>query len=430
MIPAEIIKLKRDGNELSREQIYNFITGYLDKSIPEYQMSALLMAIYFSGMTDAETNALVEIMLNSGKRVDFSHQTAYVADKHSTGGVGDKVSIILAPLMAATGISIPMLSGRSLGHTGGTLDKLETIPGFKVDIEIAEFRQQVDDIGIAMIGQTKEICPADRRMYSLRDVTGTVESIPLICGSIMSKKIAEGIKGLVLDVKTGNGAFMKNIDDAHDLGNTLCKIGRAFGVDTDAVYSSMEQPLGNNAGLWCEVQEAIQCLVGNGPEDTMKVTFELGAKLLLQAGLAKSKSAAIALQNELIANNKAYNKFLEMVEYQGGNPVDIENYQKLHNPKYIREIKCNNSGYVQSMDAYKIGIVLVELGGGRKKTSDIIDPSTGIKFFKKIGDKVDGGDVLFQLFNSDEKKLKSAESLLNDCIIVGNQKMSHQLILD
>jgi len=430
MIPAEIIKLKRAGNELSREQIHNFITGYLNNEIPDYQMSALLMAIYFNGMTDAETNALVEIMLNSGKRLDFSHQTAYVADKHSTGGVGDKISIILAPLMAAAGIAIPMLSGQSLGHTGGTLDKLETIPGFKVDIEIKEFRKQVDDIGVAMIGQTKEICPADRRMYSLRDVTGTVESIPLICGSIISKKIAEGINGLVLDVKTGNGAFMKNIEDAHKLGETLSKIGRAFNVNTDTVYTSMEQPLGQTAGLWCEVQEAIHSLLGKGPEDTMTVTFELGAKLLLQAGLAKSKSTAITLQKELIANNKAYTKFLEMVEYQGGNPNDIENYQKLHIPKYMREIKCNNSGYVQSIDAYTIGIALVELGGGRKKTSDIIDPTTGIKFFKKIGDKMDNGDVLLQFFNSDEKKLKSGEKLLNESIIIGNQKTHHRLILD
>ena len=295
MIPSEIIKQKRNGGEISHTQIKDFIYDYLSGEIPEYQMSALLMAIFFKGMTDSEISALVDVMLNSGERMDFAHHNNYVADKHSTGGVGDKVSIILGPLLAAAGIAIPMLSGRSLGHTGGTLDKLETIPGYKVEIDLDDFRKQVDSIGIAMIGQTKEICPADRRMYALRDVTGTVESIPLICGSIMSKKIAEGIQGLVLDVKTGNGAFMKNIDDARKLGNTLKMIGKSFNINTDVVYTSMDQPLGNTTGLWCEVQESIEGLKGNGPNDTMQVTFELGAKLVVQAGLSKTHETSAFL---------------------------------------------------------------------------------------------------------------------------------------
>lgn len=429
MIPSEIIKQKRNGNEISHTQIKDFINGYLSEEIPDYQMSALLMAIFFNGMTESEISALVDVMLNSGKRMDFTHHANYVADKHSTGGVGDKVSIILGPLLAAAGIAIPMLSGRSLGHTGGTLDKLETIPGFKVDINLDDFRKQVDSIGIAMIGQTKEICPADRRMYALRDVTGTIESIPLICGSIMSKKIAEGIRGLVLDIKTGNGAFMKNIDDAHKLGDTLTKIGNAFNINTDVVYTSMNQPLGKTAGLWCEIRESIDGLKGNGPDDTMQVTFELGAKLILQAGLSKTQSEAIALQNELISNGKAYEKFIEMVEYQGGNPQDIENYNQRHQPKFSKSLKAKESGYIQSMDTYKIGLATIELGCGRKKTTDMVDPTAGIQFYKKIGDKVNRGDTLLNFFNSENSKLNPAEKLLKDSIQIGKEKVEHKLFL-
>jgi len=430
MIPSEIIKQKRNGGEISHTQIKDFIYDYLSGEIPEYQMSALLMAIFFKGMTDSEISALVDVMLNSGERMDFAHHNNYVADKHSTGGVGDKVSIILGPLLAAAGIAIPMLSGRSLGHTGGTLDKLETIPGFKVEIDLDGFRKQVDSIGIAMIGQTKEICPADRRMYALRDVTGTVESIPLICGSIMSKKIAEGIQGLVLDVKTGNGAFMKNIDDARKLGNTLKMIGKSFNINTDVVYTSMDQPLGNTTGLWCEVQESIEGLKGNGPNDTMQVTFELGAKLVVQAGLSKTHSEAIALQEQLITNGKAYKKFIEMVEYQGGNSRDIDNYSDLHQPRYTNELKAEKSGYVQSMDTYKIGLATIELGCGRKKTTDIVDPTAGIQFDNKIGDKVNKGDILLKFFNSDSKKLFATEALLKESFQIGNKKIEHILILD
>jgi len=429
MIPSEIIKQKRNGNEISHVQIKNFINGYVKDEIPEYQMSALLMAIFFNGMTDTEISALVDVMLNSGKKMDFTHSANYIADKHSTGGVGDKVSIILGPLLAAAGISIPMLSGRSLGHTGGTLDKLETIPGFKVDINLDDFRKQVDSIGIAMIGQTKDICPADRRMYALRDVTGTVESIPLISGSIMSKKIAEGISGLVLDVKTGNGAFMKNIDEARKLGRSLARIGKSFNINTDVVYTSMDQPLGKTAGLWCEMQESIDGLKGNGPDDTMQVTYELGTKLILQAGLSKTQSEAIALQKKLISNGKAYDKFVEMVEYQGGNSQDLENYNQLHQPKFSKSLIANKSGYIQSMDTYKIGLATVELGCGRKKTTDKVDPTAGIQFNYKIGDKVTDGDTVFRLFNSDKIKLESAFNVLKNCFVIGKTKIEHQLIL-
>ena len=429
MIPSEIIKNKRDGKEISKDQLHQFVNGYVKGDIPDYQMSALLMAIFFNGMSDEELFALVEIMLNSGDQLNFSNYTSYVADKHSTGGVGDKVSIILGPLLAAAGIAIPMLSGRSLGHTGGTLDKLETIPGFEVNLSLNEFRRQVDAIGISMIGQTDAICPADKKMYALRDVTGTVESIPLICGSIMSKKIAEGIQGLVLDVKTGNGAFMKNIDQARELGSMLQKIGTAFNVNTDAVYTSMEQPLGNYAGLWCEVQESIDGLLGNGPADTMEVTFELGTKLLIQAGFVDNKPEAIDLQKKLIEDGSAYQKFLEMVEYQGGKKNDIENYSELHLPQYFDEIRSADNGYVAKMDTYKIGLATVELGCGRKKTTDAVDPTAGIQFLKKVGDSVQKSDAIYKLFNSNKTKLNSAKGILNDTYSVTAEQKQHQLIL-
>jgi pyrimidine-nucleoside phosphorylase len=267
-------------------------------------------------------------------------------------------------------------------------------------------------------------------MYALRDVTGTVESIPLISGSIMSKKIAEGIRGLVLDVKTGNGAFMKNIDDAHKLGDSLARIGKSFNINTDVVYTSMDQPLGKTAGLWCEVRESIDGLKGNGPDDTMQVTFELGAKLLIQAGLSNTKPEAVALQNELIANGKAYQKFIEMVEFQGGNPQDIDNYNKLHQPSYNNELKTEKSGYVQSMDTYKIGLSTIELGCGRKKTTDIVDPTAGIQFDKKIGDMVNKGETLLRFFNSDSDKLNAADNLLKDCFQISENKVNHKLMLD
>ena len=266
-------------------------------------------------------------------------------------------------------------------------------------------------------------------MYALRDVTGTVESIPLICGSIMSKKIAEGIHGLVLDVKSGNGAFMKNINDAHKLGEMLTKIGQAFNVNTDAVYTSMEQPLGRTAGLWCEVQESIDGLKGNGPEDTMKVTFELGARLLIQAGISTTISEAISFQKKLISDGKAYNKFLEMVESQGGKAADIDSYKNLHLPELTDTITATDDGFITAMDTYQIGLGTVELGCGRKKTTDSVDPTAGIEFYKKIGDEVKKGDVIYKLFNSDQTKLESAKGLLTDSFTIGSNKVIHKLIL-
>ena len=428
MIPAEIIKQKRDGAHLSKDHLGEFIQNYVEGSISDYQMTALLMAIFFNGMDDDELYSLVDIMVNSGEKMDFSNLECFVADKHSTGGVGDKVSIILAPLLAEAGLAIPMISGRGLGHTGGTLDKLETIPGFRVDLSLTEFRKAVEQIGIAMIGQTNEICPADRKMYSLRDVTGTIESIPLICSSIMSKKIAEGIQGLVLDVKIGNGAFIKKMEDAQTLGNMLKRIGRHFGITTDIVYSSMNQPLGTTAGLWCEVKESINSLKGNGTDDTMKITYELGSRLLLQAKISKTRNEAISLQKSIIQSGKGYEKFLDLVKNQGGSQKDIEQYTKLHSPQHTREISANRSGFIQYMDTYTIGLATVTLGCGRAKITDSVDPTAGMEFLKKTGEKVQKGEPLIRCFNSDKPKLQNTVNRLESVFQIGEKQIFHTLI--
>ncbi len=428
MIPAEIIKQKRDGAHLSKDHLCEFIQSYVEGSIADYQMTALLMAIFFNGMDDDELYSLVDIMVNSGEKMDFSNLECFVADKHSTGGVGDKVSIILAPLLAEAGLAIPMISGRGLGHTGGTLDKLETIPGFRVDLSLTEFRKAVEQTGIAMIGQTNEICPADRKMYSLRDVTGTIESIPLICSSIMSKKIAEGIQGLVLDVKIGNGAFIKKMEDAKTLGNMLKRIGRHFGITTDIVYSSMNQPLGKTAGLWCEVKESINSLKGNGTDDTMKITYELGSRLLLQAEISKTRNEAISLQKSIIQSGKGYEKFLDLVKNQGGSQKDIEQYTKLHSPQHTREISANRSGFIQYMDTYTIGLATVALGCGRAKITDSVDPTAGMEFLKKTGEKVQKGEPLIRCFNSDKPKLQNTVNRLESVFQIGEKQIFHPLI--
>ncbi|MEE9189474.1 MAG: thymidine phosphorylase [Candidatus Neomarinimicrobiota bacterium] len=428
MIPAELIKKKRNNQKLEKDELSEFISGYVKGTVPEYQMAAMLMAIYFNSMDPDEIDSLVTVMLESGERMNFSQMDRYVADKHSTGGVGDKVSIILGPLLAAAGLAIPMITGRSLGHTGGTLDKLETIPGLKTNLDLSEFKRQVQDVGIAMISQTDEICPADRMMYALRDVTGTVESIPLICGSIMSKKIAEGIQGLVSDVKTGNGAFMKTKERARKLGAALQRIGESFQITTDIVYSSMDQPLGRYAGLWCEIQESVAGLHGKGPEDTMTITYELGSRLLMQAKLAKSRAAAVTLQKNLIQSGAAYEIFLEMVQAQGGDPKVFDKNQEHHKARFEQIILASSSGIIQKMDTYRIGLATVELGCGRKKASDLIDPTAGIEFYHKIGAEVSKGDTIIRYFNSHESRLTAASRLLMNTFKIGDEAVEHELI--
>ena len=425
MNPTQLVQRKISGGAIPQTEMASFINAYVDEKIGDDEMTPLLKAVHAHGMTDEETIILTDIMLNSGDRLVFSNMDAYVADKHSTGGVGDKVSMVLGPIMAAAGLAIPMLTGRSLGHTGGTTDKLETIPGFQTSLTLDQFKANVETHGICIMGQTESICPADRKIYALRDVTDTIDSIPLICGSIMSKKIAEGIQGLVLDIKTGNGAFMKTIDQAQSLGKTLQKVGEAFHVKTDVVYSSMNQPLGRTAGLWCEMDESIAALKGDGAKDLMDVVFELGSKLLVQAGIIRGETAAVSIQENLIQSGKAYDKFEEMVSVQGG---DLSQIKQLHQPKFELIVSAKSSGYVESMDTLNIGWAAVELGCGRRKKDDILDPTAGIEFMAKIGDKVQKGDPLFRCFNSNENKLNSALNYLLDSARIGSEKKTHTLL--
>ena len=425
MNPTQLVQRKISGEAIPQTEMASFINAYVDEKIGDDEMTPFLKAVHAHGMTDEETIILTDIMLNSGDRLVFSNMDAYVADKHSTGGVGDKVSIVLGPIMAAAGLAIPMLTGRSLGHTGGTTDKLETIPGFQTSLTLDQFKANVETHGICIMGQTESICPADRKIYALRDVTDTIDSIPLICGSIMSKKIAEGIQGLVLDIKTGNGAFMKTIDQAQSLGKTLQKVGEAFHVKTDVVYSSMNQPLGRTAGLWCEMDESIAALKGDGAKDLMDVVFELGSKLLVQAGIIRGETAAVSIQENLIQSGKAYDKFEEMVSVQGG---DLSQIKQLHPPKFELIVSAKSSGYVESMDTLNIGWAAVELGCGRRKKDDILDPTAGIEFMAKIGDKVQKGDPLFRCFNSNENKLNSALNYLLDSARIGSEKKTHTLL--
>ena len=427
MIPAEIITQKRDGNPLSRENMKWFVESFTSGELPDSQMASMLMAIYFNGLTEEETFALVEVMIASGETLDFSQTTTPVVDKHSTGGIGDKISLILAPLLASAGLTLPMIAGRSLGHTGGTIDKLEAIPGFQAEVSLSKFKSWVDQIGCAIIGQTGEICTADKKMYALRDVTATVQSIPLICGSIMSKKIAEGINGLVLDVKTGSGAFMKTMEQAEELGSWMKKIGTAFNVNTDIVFTSMNQPLGQYAGVWCEVQESVDCLKGRGPKDTMDVTMALASKLMIQGKKADNEQDAINQLNALIQNGNAFNKFVEMVEIQEGDASVLEGNPCP--PSDTLNFVAFKDGIIQSMDTEKIGWGMVEMGCGRKNPNDMIDFTAGVEFYHKIGSEVKEGQPIARLFNSNKDGIEKALIQFNDAIDIGDEPQENTLIL-
>lgn len=427
MNPNSLIQHKFNGDAVPKSELASFITAYVDGEFSNEIMTSFLKAVHTKGMSYDETFALTEVMVNSGDCVSFNNMDAYVADKHSTGGVGDKVSIILGPLMAVAGLAIPMLAGRSLGHTGGTIDKLETIPGFQTSLTLDQFKSKVENVGLCIMSQTKSICPADRKMYALRDITNTIDSIPLICGSIMSKKIAEGIQGLVLDIKTGNGAFMNTMEKAISLGNMLKAVGDAFGIKTDVVYSSMHQPLGRTAGMWCEIAESIVALKGNGPKDLMDVVYKLGAKLLIQAGVTRWETAAISIQENLIQSGKAYQKFEEMVHAQSGHLPDNDS---IHTPSCERMVTASESGYITKMNTLNIGWASIELGCGRHQKSDQLDPTAGIEFFAKIGDTVASGDPIFRCFNSDENKMNSALNYLTDTVSIGSEKTSHRLFFN
>lgn len=397
MNPVEIIVKKRNGGKLSEDEIKFFINGFLEGKIPDYQMSVFLMTVYFNGMDPDEMVALTRIMLYSGEVLDLSHIDGFKVDKHSTGGVGDKTSLVIAPIAAAAGVKVPMISGRGLGHTGGTLDKLEAIPGFRTDLSKNDFIKIVDKVGACLIGQTKEIAPADKKIYALRDVTGTVESIPLICASIMSKKLAEGINGLVLDVKTGNGAFMKTLNDSENLAVNLKSTSESFGVKTIAYITDMNQPLGNYVGNWLEVYESVKILRNEVHNELTELCHLLAGTMIYLGGKSKDVDEGIHLSKELISIGKAYQKFLEIVESQSGDVSFIENLEKYPEPKYRIEIKSNRSGFISKIDSFLIGMLGIELGAGRMKYTDEIDPKAGFIFFKKVGDELKEGDLIAEI---------------------------------
>ena len=391
---VDIITKKRDGKELTDQEITFFVDGYVSGKIPDYQVSALLMAIVFKGMTNREIVTLTDRMEHSGDVMDLSDIKGVKVDKHSTGGVGDKTTLALGPMVAACGAVLAKMSGRGLGHTGGTLDKLESIPGMNVFVSDEHFRKQVAEIGCAVVGQTGQLVPADKKLYALRDVTGTVESMPLIASSVMSKKLASGSDCILLDVKFGNGAFMKNVEAAKELAIVMCKIGNALGRDTRAVLTDMEQPLGFAVGNALEVKEAIATLHGKGPKDFTDLCLRSGAIMLEQAKIAKSEEEAMEMLKKVIADGSAFEKFRQMVIAQGGDVSYIDHPEKFPESKYVVEVKAPKDGYIKRIVALEIGESAMRLGAGRETFDDVIDMSAGIVLSKKVGDKVKKGEVL------------------------------------
>ncbi len=410
-----LLRRKRDGQKLTPAEIKWLIQNYTRGEIPAYQMSAWLMAVYLRGMNKEETTALTEAMLNSGQVLDLSNLPGPKVDKHSTGGVGDKVSLILAPLVSACGVIVPMVSGRSLGHTGGTLDKLASIPGFKTNLKLTEFYQVLKKVGVGIIGQTEELCPADQKLYALRDVTATVESIPLIAASIMSKKLAEGIDALVLDVKTGTGAFMPRLSQTRQLAKTMLSLGTAFKKKVVAVITNMSQPLGKTVGNALEVKEAIEALKGNWEPDLREITINLGEEMLLLGGRAQTRAQARRQLLRALTTGKALEKLREMVIAQGGNPRVIDDYSLLPFAPYKKETRSEQTGYIRSIDALKVGLLGLEIGLGRKTINGKIDPGAGFVFIKKVGDFVKKGELLVEVFASENTQAEKVSALLAKC---------------
>ena len=405
MRPYELIKAKREGKVLEGADIRAFLDGYTRGEIPDYQMSSMLMAVFFRGLSPEELGAWTRAMLESGEVLDLSDIPGVKVDKHSTGGVGDKVSLSLAPLAAACGVPVPMISGRGLGHTGGTLDKLESIPGFRVDLDVARYRQMVREVGACLIGQTATLAPADKKLYALRDVTATVDCIPLIASSIMSKKLAEGIDALVLDVKVGSGAFMKRLDDAHTLARTMIAIGQQMGRTVHALLTDMDQPLGRTVGNALEVIEAIEMLEGNAPEDYTEITLALTARMLVLGKRAHDTAGARAMLKRAIEDGSAIAKLEEIVRWQGGDPRAVRDRSRLPKARAASEVTALEDGFVTGIDSEAIGLAAMALGAGREKTTDQIDPAVGFTLLKKVGDPVDQGEPIVRVHYNDEGRL-------------------------
>ncbi len=408
----DVIRKKRDAVELSREEIEGLVNAYTRGDIPDYQVSAWLMAVLLRGMTRPETAVLTDAMLRSGEVLDLSSLPPRKVDKHSTGGVGDKTSLVLAPLVAAAGVAVPMISGRGLGHTGGTLDKLEAIPGFNVNLTVSEFRRVLETCGCAMIGQTAEIAPADRKLYALRDVTGTVESPYLICASIMSKKLAEGIDALVLDVKTGSGAFMKSEKDAVFLAELMVETGERMGKEMVALITDMDQPLGNMVGNSLEVIEVMDVLKGGGPEDLRELCLHLAGWMLFLGRISKTVAEGKRQSEELISSGKALERFRQMVQLQGGDAGVIADYSRLPHAKHTVQVTSSRAGFISAMHCEQIGTACVILGGGRERKEDSVDPSVGIVLHKKVGDSVSREEPLATIHYNDGTRAQRARRLI------------------
>jgi len=424
MRAVDLIRKKRDSQEHSREEIDFLISGYTRGEIPDYQMSAWLMATWIRGLSGAEIASLTEAMLHSGEVITFPEIPGKKVDKHSTGGVGDKTSLILAPIVAAGGLNVPMISGRGLGHTGGTLDKLESIPGFNTSLTLAEFRRVLGKCGMALIGQTAEIAPADKKIYALRDATSTVENIGLICASIMSKKMAEGIDALVLDVKTGSGAFMQKEEDAVRLAELMVETARRMGKKAVALITDMDQPLGKFAGHSHEVIESIEVLRGRGAADLRDLSLELSAWMFFLGERTNSLDEGRALAGKLIASGEALQKFKQGIALQSGDSRVIDDYSRLPQAKNRKEVKSRATGYLTATNCMEFGVALAMLGGGREKKEDQIDPGVGLEFHKRIGDRVTTGETLVTIFYSSDAKLAEAIERIEGSFVFTDQPTS------
>ena len=431
MRTVDLIQRKRDGEELAPDEIEFLVEGYTSGDIPDYQMSAFLMAVFYTGMSDREVTRLTECMLRSGDLVDLSSVPGVKVDKHSTGGVGDKTSLIVAPLAAAAGVVVPLMSGRALGYTGGTLDKLESIPGFRTNLSTDEFRKQLTEQGLCFIGQTERLAPADGKLYALRDVSGSVESIPLIASSIMSKKLAEGVDALVLDVKVGNGAFLKKQVDARRLAQMMVSIGRPRDKKVQALITDMSQPLGYAVGNALEVMEASQTLQNAGPTDLTRLSIELAARMIYLGKKAGTLDEARRTAEQLLVDGSGYQKFKDVVAAQGGNPQALDKFELLPNATGMREITSPRGGYVSLIDAEDIGKASNMIGAGRDKKDDAIDPAVGIILEVKVGEKVDAGSVLCRIYYTREDRVEEAAEVVEDAFRISAQKPDErELILE
>lgn len=424
----DIIHKKRNGGELSGDEIRFFVEGYTNGSVPDYQAAAFCMAVYFQGMTEKETSELTLAMAESGDQIDLSGIDGFTVDKHSTGGVGDKTSLIVAPIVASCGGKVAKMSGRGLGHTGGTVDKLEAIPNFRTELTPDEFIKQVNNIGLCIVGQTGELAPADKKLYALRDVTATVESMPLIASSIMSKKLAAGSKGIVLDVKTGSGAFMKTFEESENLAKEMVSIGKSAGRSVTAVITNMDIPLGNSVGNSLEVIEAIKTLKGEGESDLTDVCLTLAAQMLCMV-TGEDEKACYAMAKDAIDDGSALNKLCEMISAQGGNAGVVDDFSLFKQPKHTVEISSEREGYIEHTDAEKIGLASVILGAGREKKGEPIDSSAGIVLKKKTGDRVEKGDTLAIFYTDDESKIEEAKREFFDAFTFGNKKPPAQKLI-